>query len=457
MERDNGIVNQLRRLAWLRYNLIPLPYWYGKEFRKNRAFLEKSQWWSPERIKEYQWGKLKNLLEHAYKNVPFYQERFKKMGLHPNDIRSFEDFSRIPVLTKADLKDNLGKLKAKDFERWQPIETNTGGTTGSPVKLYRSQNSETFRKAVVWRWQNWAGYFYGDRRIGDRHRFDLNKKRESWYEEYEDRQLTIDSCHLNELSFKLFVDGFRWYKPKIIYNGNLSFLKLLARYVLNENIEDIKPKAILTLGEALSEFDRKFFESTFGCKVFDYYGMRENAVSAYQCEEGNYHMNSEMVLMEFEKDGKPAPAGQMAKIIGTNLHNYAFPLIRYNTEDIGYGIDQRCPCGRNLPLMKIVGGRSRDFLVTKNGLVTVSHQMPQILGRSLKIDAIQFHQEESNSVVVKIVPRDGYAKEDESFLIGLLNQLFEDELKIDVEYVEEIPRTPLGKYRFVISEIPVEL
>ena len=455
--RNDSIINQLKRLVWLRCDLISLPYWYGKQFRKNRAFVEKSQWWSPDKIREYQWKKLKNLLEHAYLNVPFYRERFKRIGLHPNNIKGLEDFKKVPVLTKADLKNNLEKLKAKNFKKWKPIETNTGGTTGSPVKLYRSKDSEIFRLAVGWRWHNWAGYYYGDRKIGDWTRFDAQGGHWSWYEDYKEKQLTINAWYLDEVTLKLFVDCFRWYKPKVIYSWTISFLKLLAKYLCSYNIQDIKPKTVLTMGEALSDSDRNFFESTFGCKVFDYYGMRENAVSSCQCGERNYHINSELTLIEFEKDGKPAEASELANIIGTNLDNYAVPLIRYDTEDLGYWIDGRCACGRGLPLMKIVGGRSRDFLVTKKGFVTVSHQMPQILDKYQKIDGIQFHQEKIDSVLVKIIRRDGYTKEDENSLMKVLSQLFKGELRIDLKYVNEIPRTPLGKYRFVVSEVSVEI
>lgn len=459
--RDDSLISQFKRLSWLRYDLMPLPYWYGKEFRKTRAFLEKSQWWNQDRLRKYQWEKIKQLLEHSYQNVPFYQERFKKLGLCPDDIRSFEDFRKIPPLTKDDLKNNLEKLKASNFEKWRPIETKTGGTTGSPVKLYRSKNSDVFVSAIYWRGYNWAGYFYGDKRIGyypvDRLKGDAYKKQKQWVEDYKEKELTIDTSYLDEKAIEFFVRCFKWYKPKAIYSSSLSSLKVLATYLCSHKIEEVKPKAVLTVGEVLSDFDREFLESSFKCKVFDRYGMRENTVSAYQCREGNCHINSELALMEFEKEGKPAEAGQLANIIGTNLHNYAVPLIRYSTQDLGYYIDEKCACGRGLPLMKIVGGRSRDFLVTKRGLVAVSSDTTKALGKDLKIDGIQFCQEDLNSILVKVIRRNDYTEEDEILLMKSLNELFKGEFKIDLEYVQDIPRTSLGKYRFVVSKIPAEL
>ncbi|MCJ7508773.1 MAG: hypothetical protein MUO85_08610, partial [candidate division Zixibacteria bacterium] len=118
---EKKAIEILRRIAWRRYDLIPRRFYFSREYHSYRSFLERSQYFALEQIREYQWQKIKNLLEHAYHNVPFYQERFDKLGIKPEDIKNFDDFAKLPVLKKDDVKNNLEKLKAKDFEKHKPI------------------------------------------------------------------------------------------------------------------------------------------------------------------------------------------------------------------------------------------------------------------------------------------------------------------------------------------------
>ncbi len=118
------------------YGAIPLPIRYGKVFRETYAFLQESQWWSRERLEEYQLEQLSKLLHHAYENVPYYRRIFDERGLKPKDIQDFKDLQKLPYLTKEIIQDNLPDLVARNYPRSKLQYATTGGSTGIPMGFY---------------------------------------------------------------------------------------------------------------------------------------------------------------------------------------------------------------------------------------------------------------------------------------------------------------------------------
>lgn len=387
-------------------------------------------------------------------NVPFYREKFDKLGIRPDDIKNFDDFAGLPVLKKEDVRDNLEKLKARDFKKHKPILSATGGTTTVPLKFYRSRASEEFRKAVMWRHYNHAGVFFRDGivQVGCPISYDLNGP--LWAEDYKERILTLNTLDLSFDKMDLMIEKMKEWKAKAIY-GHCSAVAIIAKHVLDEKIEDIKCKAFFNAGEVLPPYYRRMIEDAFKCKAYDYYGMRENIVATSECRDGSYHIDAELVYMEFEKDGRPAEAGEQADIIGTNLHNYATPLIRYFTEDVGAWVEDECKCGMKLPLMQIIGGRNKDFLVSRNGLTTI-YLGYYAFEHGINIKNIQIVQHNLDEITLRVVRGENYTPKDEEDVLKAADIFIRGRFRINLEYVDKIERTKLGKYINVVCEIPLE-
>ena len=170
-----SLVDILKRTVRWRYRLMPLPLSYGREFRDKAAFLIDSQGYSPEQLQQYTWQRLTALIRFAYDNTEFYREMFDRVGCDPRDIKTPADYLRLPTIDRQVVRDNLERMTPRNFEDTHPIPTVTSGTTGYPLKLYRSRSLEALRKAVVWRHYNACGYFFKDPRFTLLRALDLPK------------------------------------------------------------------------------------------------------------------------------------------------------------------------------------------------------------------------------------------------------------------------------------------
>ena len=446
------VKGMLRKLANYRFDLLPRSFVYGGEILKRYEELLVSQWHSIEQIRQARLVRLKRLVAHAYQYSPYYNRRFRETGLEPGDIKTLADYARLPYLTKSDIRENLEDLKVKDFDSYRPILTRTGGTTGAPLKLYRSQNTAEMRQAVEWRNYKIGGFDYRDRKMTLFPGTHDDVKKEPYFEDPKYKAMVVKSFEADDARMQLFRNLFLRYQPKFLV-GIPQFYRVLGKYVEKHGIDDIQVEALFIQGEAMLDEDRENFRRWFGATTYDFYGMRENAVSASECSHGNMHINEEFTYIEFENDHTPTAAGELGNIIGTSLHNYAMPLLRYVTGDMGTWEDVSCACRRALPVMKIVGGRTRDYLSTRTKLIFICHHIVYLLELTNGYEELQFFQPDIDHVIIRLVANKNYNPEDAELLKREVRQLTGGELEVSIELVKEIPRTRVGKYRFVVSEI----
>ena len=446
------MLNIIRTLANKRFAILPQRLVHGAAVMRNYHFLLDSQYWSAEQLAAFQLRALQRLITHAYHQSTFYRVRFEQIGLEPGDVKSFQDMRQIPYLTKQDLRDNFETIKVRDFARHHPILTRTGGTTGAPVTLYRSRNTAEMRQAIEWRNYHWAGQDYRQRKMSLFPGTSRDIGKEPYFEDPRHRMLVVKTFQLDPERLRLFHHLYHRYRPSFLM-GIVEFYRVLGRFLEREGLDDIKSPALFVQGEAVTPIDRERFCRWFGARVYDYYGMRENAVSASECTEGTMHINQEFVFQEFENDRRPALPGEPAEIIGTSLHNFAMPLIRCRTGDIGQLESAPCACSRTHQAMRITGGRTRDFISTPTRLIYICHHMSYLLDLSDGVEALQFYQPDRGTVVIRVVRNSNYTREDTDKLTNALARLTGGELRIEIEFVEDIPRTRVGKYRFVVSDI----
>lgn len=433
--------------AFLRTNML-----------KHLKMLEETQWWSPEQLQELQNERLRALIKHAYENVPYYRRIFEERGLTDRDIQTVKDLPKLPILTKGDIRRNFDDLKAKDFKKWKPYLNATGGSTGEPLRYYTAMEATSIGWASNFRAWGWAGYKLGDKRATLAGASLVPDKRPSLTFRLRclgERNRLLSAVHMDEQRMASYAKKMVSYKPKFL-RGYPSAIYVFANYLKEAGIDIIRPRAIFTDAETLLPQHRQVIERQFGCKVLDGYGCRDGGAAAGECmEHRGYHISVEQVVIEFVKNGKPAAPGASAEIILTDLYNYAMPFIRYAVGDMGALVNEQCSCGRGLPLMKSLEGRTTDLIVFNNG-VTLSGPALTLVFKDCHIRQYQVIQEAKDKLVIKVIKAEHYSDRDTEHFLGIIKAHAGEGVEIETQFVDEIPTTKAGKWRFIISKITEE-
>jgi phenylacetate-CoA ligase len=197
------------------------------------------------------------------------------------------------------------------------------------------------------------------------------------------------------------------------------------------------------------------FEDVFNAEVFEKVGTRESGVFACECKEHQgLHIFTEGVYLELIKqDGSLAQKGEMGKVVITDLFNKAMPLIRYEIGDMAISAgDDLCRCGSSLPLLKSYLGRTRDIIVDSDGNPRPGYLFVEII-KNLNLNAqVQVYQPDKEKVLIRIV-KDAEKEVSTEVLLSQFREILGERVSVGVEYVEEIPRDPSGKYSYVKSEV----
>jgi len=275
-------------------------------------------------------------------------------------------------------------------------------------------------------------------------------RRNRWH-----NQLLLSSFHLSRANLPSYFDELKRFRPVAI-DGYPSTLYVLAKYL--EGCGTVFPlKAAISSSETLFDFQRDLIEERFACRVFDYYALAERVAFSHECDrhEG-HHLAMEYAVTEVVgEDGGRVPRGCTGRLVGTSLHNMAMPLIRYVTTDMTAIREQSCSCGRGLELMDDVTTKAEDLLTLKDGRLI----SPSVLTHPFKpldcIEGSQIIQEEPDRVTIRIVPRPEYTDGHTRRLVADLGERLGAGVRIDVEMVERLEPSASGKFKWVMSRVPL--
>lgn len=412
-----------------------------------RQLLWKSQYWPRERQRELQWKHLARLLTHCFAHVPYYRELFADICLKRKEITGIDDLPRIPVLSKDAVRERHDSFKADDFTRYRPRQVPTSGTTGTMMYVYWDLPSNILELMCQWRAFSWAGYRLGEPFLDLRSRILRDPHGYRW--NWKCRGLEISADSVSASSIEQFAAVLRKFAVQL-WRGHPSAIDAVCQLLHQAGIDDIKPKGVITASEALLGHQRRSIERYTGVPVCDNYGMVEHSALICQCPQGGYHIASEYGIVEILKeDGSPARAGEEGRIIATSLHNMAFPLLRYDTQDYAVVSDRDCPCGRRLPLIESISGRCDDRLLAADGRwisgLYASTYFLQGIGKS------QIVQKEPLAIELYIVPTRDYSEKTEEALLSYLRERLGQAMQITVCRVEDVPYRGPGKFKFVKS------
>jgi phenylacetate-CoA ligase len=328
--------------------------------------LKKTEFSSREVLSELQLYRLKALLLHCRDRVPYYRHLFDDVGLEPEAIERVDDIQRLPILTKDDIRTHFSDLKASDFETFRPRIKETGGSTGQPLRLYHDELSHSTMWGNIYRGFGFAGYSLGDKYLTIASGSLLPKKLKfgrNFYFFFQN-SLIVPSYHIEQDYVAEIVSLIRRKRPKFVY-GYSSSLVSLARIIQSSGIVIEGIQAVFTTADMLYPDQRELIEEALSTKVFDNYGCPEAGVMTFECSEHDgYHYNMESAYVEVV-DPDASGAG---RLISTNLTNFAFPIVRYDTGDIGR-IERGglCRCGRSHDKVSALLGRQRDILTLSSG------------------------------------------------------------------------------------------
>ncbi len=415
------------------------------------------EWLPPYDLKLMQFLKLKELLKHAYQYTRYYKKLFDDVGFNPNKMKDFDDINVIPIQTKQDIRKNFEDLKSFDFKIYKPNKNRTSGSTGEPFEIYQSRLSHSYLRALNFASWHQTGYNLGDNYAAFSGGSLLPGSIGFMQHAYTFLQncTPLPSYHLNKDYFLKYLNKLQSKKIKFIY-GYTSALYDFAKTIKDKNLEFSFVKGLFSSSDMLYPAQRKLIEDVIGIKIIDIYGNPESGLISYECNSHNgYHYGMLNSYVEItDEEGHNLNENLQGKVIVTSLNSNCFPIIRYDNGDIAALSNAKCECGRGLQKLNNLGGRSRDFIILKNGRhihgAFFNHLNSIYKAKWLyRYHVIQKNYDEL--ILQCMVNRKPTSRElneiKKEIIIGTNNLI-----KINTQIVDDIPMTKMGKYKLISRE-----
>ena len=420
-----------------------------------RRQMEDVQWWPAERIAALQLQRLKEFLQDVAVHVPYYRTLFTNLGFDPNQIQGISDLQRLPFSTKTMIcanTDALKRLSAKGLARF-----NTGGSSGEPLIFYIGNKRISHDVAAKWRATRWWGVDIGDPEIvvwGSPIELSKQDKIKYWRDKLLRTQL-LSAFEMSETKLDHFIGTIRSVKPRMLF-GYPSALTLIAKHAKKHGttMTDLGIQVAFVTSERLYDEQRQTIGEVFGCKVANGYGGRDAGFIAHECPSGGMHLTADDIVVEIVNDaGQVQPPGIAGEIVVTHLATHDFPFIRYRTGDIGVLGTRSCSCGRGLPLLQEIQGRSTDFVVATDGTVLHGLSLIYILRDLTGVQSFKVIQETRTLTRVLLVTDEHFSKESVMLIESGFKRRLGDDVTVVVNCVDNIPSEKSGKFRYIVSHV----
>ena len=436
-----------------------------KDTREHLRKLREWQYWEPERVTRHQRGRLDDLLQHAYENVPFHRRRFEEAGIVDGGRVDVARFRDLPVLDKIDVRNHFEELKSADLDDRNWYKDSSGGSTGNPVDVLKDREYADWMLAVKMLYDEWTGYRPGEPRLriwgSDRDLFGQQSLKARLSHALRN-DYYLNAFRMSHDDMRSFVERINEHEPVQILTYADSIYEF-SKFIQEEGLEIHSPNSIMTSAGTLHPHMRETIQETFNAPIFDRYGSREVGDIACESEvHDGLHVCAPTHYVEIlDDDGTPADPGELGEVVVTSLVNYAFPLIRYRLGDMAVKADG--PRGRRgWPVLEKVMGRVTDVFVTEDGIVTPEYFVT-LLSVTLDdvrwVEKFQIVQEERALVRMRIVPTAdvGDPRETEPDDIAEIRERIEyvmdDDCRVEFEFVDDIAPTDSGKYRYIVSNV----
>jgi phenylacetate-CoA ligase len=429
---------------------------YGGRFPGALAELQRSEWWSADQIEAWQTERLREVVTRALDRVPYYREVFGRHGVRPSDLRSLDDLSALPMLTKPMARERSADLLDPSVPSQGLRLVRTSGTTGSALVVRLTPAAQQFFWAVAWRHRGRFGLALGDPFLTFGARLpipDPDPAPPLWRFNHAIRQAYLSAHHLTNKTMPAVVE---WLQEQrfAFFAGYPSAMYVLASYMDERGITlRTPPRWIVTGSESLLPHQRPVLERAFGARTTELYGMGECSGGYSRCPAGRLHLDFELGVVELlEQPPGLASDPDLRRIVVTGLQNPAMPFIRYETGDLARVARGACTCGRASPTVEAIDGRIEDYIATPDGRQVVG--INQVFKWAPHLREAQVVQDRVDAIEVHFVPAPGFTEGELGILRDELTRRLGAAVAIHFRPVEAIPRTANGKVRAVVSRLP---
>jgi len=428
------------------------------------AQFEQSQWWSRESVESAQLRQLRMLLDHARRHSPFHAARIPATD-HARTLA--ECLAAIPVMHRTDLQARRADVDCS----WLPEAhgevsvCHSTGSTGEPVSVRRSGLNILIWMAMTLREHLWQGRDIGLPLAIIRAQFAtedegrLGVSQEDWGPPFNHLFVSGPSHGLNlQTDVARQAEWLRQIMPAYLltYPSNLSALLDLAELDPERRAGLGRLIQVRTIGETVPDALRERCRNLLGIGIADAYSSQEVGVIAIECpQRGGYHVMSEGLVLELLRDdGQPCGESEMGRVVVTDLHNFATPLIRYDLGDLAEAAGP-CGCGRGLPTLRRIMGRARNLLRLPDG-----RRFWPLVGafdyrEIAPVRQYQIIQRSLQRVTLRLAVERPLSAAEESGLSEKLNEFLGHRFTVDFDYcAPTIPRGPGGKFEDFVCEIP---
>jgi len=423
--------------------------------------LEESQWWPAARLLDHQLARLRELVAHAQRTVPWQRERLRQTGLDAARPFAWEDWLRMPVMTRREVQEHESGLVSNAIPPalGQRVTNQTSGSTGTPVRVHGTANDARIFRAVTQRHYQWHPHDFSERYAVIRRMSRVKAEYPAGLEQpaWGDRALfPFPTGPAALLSVRASIaEQAEWLARQnpgylLTYPSNLQ---ALAEHCLERSIALPRLRHAASIGEVVSAGARDACRAAWSAPVIDTYSAEEVGVIAHQCPAHEHlHVQGETVLAEIVDDaGRPCPPGAVGRVLVTPLYNYAMPLMRYHLGDYAEA-GAPCPCGRGLPVIARVLGRERNsLLVTASG----ERYWPAFGSRGLTgvapVRQHQFVQTALDTIVARLVTAAPLSPAEEDSLRRHVLAQLPPGFRLELAYCDDIPRNAGGKFENFIS------
>ncbi len=432
--------------------------------------LSKSQWWSAERMRANQLRQLDRLIDFAMRTIPFYAERLRAAGLEPGMPLTWDAWARIPVLSRHDVQSAGDHLNAATIPRshGRSGEKASGGSTGIPVRIHKSEFTNLMFEAIqlreeLWHREDTTGTMvmitppFSAMSTAMRQAASTRKGMSMpHWGGIQSLIWTTGPLHMIDLILPAdaHVDFILRHAPRYIYTLP-STLRLILWHCRDRGISFPGLRAVWTRSETVDDALRELCHATLGVRIVSNYSAAETGYIALQCPtSAALHVQSETCLVEIlDADANPAAPGACGRVVVTPLHNFATPLLRYALGDEAE-CAEACPCGRGLPLLARIAGRTIDTLVHPDGRRQRFFFDQTAVANIRAIKEFQVVQKSLHRIEVLLAVGPSFSSADSAKIHAVMRAAFGSNFEIELSSCDRIPRTEAGKLRPVRSELP---
>jgi phenylacetate-CoA ligase len=361
----------------------------------------------------------------------------------------------LPSMSKEDVRKYRHQLRSDVAGHLVPFAT--GGSTGEPLIFDLSRRRIAARVACRQRVSRWWGLSVGDPEIalwGS----PVELSRQHRVQKIRDSLLAttlLPAFEMNEPTMGRYLDVLERGGWKQIF-GYPSAIYLLCLQAQKQarDLRRLGVRTVFVTGEVLLPHQRELISETLACPVADGYGGRDSGCIAHECPQGGMHILADCMIVEiFGPDGQPLPLGKAGEIVVTDLYSHEAPFIRYRTGDIGVMSSRKCPCGRALPLLERIEGRSNDSVVARDGRIINSLALIYAVREVSGIERFRIRQKHIDCFHIEVIRNQDFPDNGEIQIRQAWNLLLRSSVDITFEYISSFSAETSGKFRHVVSDL----